>query len=367
MASIEKTKEGKYRAFVRVGSHRPTKTFSTKRDAKDWADRKEDELRDKLKAQEDGSWQEKSSRGTLRDMLIKYRDEYTKFNKGEKWEITRINAFLKQPLWLPLDKGIKEVSVEDFENFINIRRKGSKDIRGVKDGTILREMGLLSGVMENARRLKWIKENPARDAKKPSEPPARNRLYTRREIYLMLRGLGHNPRGRVSSITHSIAAMFLLAMRSGMRSGDMTNLKWEDVNPRHLVIKSDKVGARKGKGRLVPLSKKAVRIIERMRGFDTESVFAVDASTRDARFRTIRDKYFPHFRGEDGELKPEAFDFHDTRHTAATWIAKSFKSDASVTAQQAVFDMCLIFGWANPQRALDYYNPDPEDMAKRLD
>lgn len=356
MASIVKTTNG-YRVQIDTRGVRKSKSFENKRDATLWAAKEETAIR------EDANLAP-SSKHTLRKALEKYRDEVCPENAGEHWEVLRINAFLNNADWLPLDKKIGEVEPEDFENFCKARAKT------VKDNTILREVGILSAMMEAARlRWKWIKINPVHDAKKPQEGDDRERLITRSEIKKLLRGFDYHPLDqRVDSITQSIAICFLLALRTGMRSGDMTNLTWEDVHPRHLVVKVDKNGRRKRKGRDVPLSKKAVRIVEKMRGFDKTSVFAVDPRTRDARFRTIRDRVGLAIRLPDGTLDKEAtLTFHDTRHTAATWIAGRFKSNKDVTAQQAIFDMCKIFGWTDPKRALKYYNPNPEDVAARLD
>ena len=96
--------------------------------------------------------------------------------------------------------------------------------------------------------------------------------------------------------------------------------------------------------------------MEKMRGFDPISVFGLAPATLESRFRTIRTR-----QGLSG------FTFHDSRHTAATWMAGKFKSNKDISAQQAVFDMCKIFGWSDPKRALAYYNPNPEDIASRLD
>ena len=48
--------------------------------------------------------------------------------------------------------------------------------------------------------------------------------------------------------------------------------------------------------------------------------------------------------------------FHDTRHTAATWMAK--KVD--------VITLCKIFGWTDPKMAMVYYNPKASDIADLL-
>lgn len=356
MAYIRKSAKG-YRAEIEIQGIRKSKSFDSKREALQWVAKEESSIREDVKTAP-------AAKYTLRQALEKYRDEVCIENAGERWEQIRINAFLKRPDWLPLNKKMAQLMPEDFEAFCKARSKS------VKDNTILREIGILSSIMETARlRWKWLAINPVHDAKKPREGAERERLITRSEIKKMLRGFDYRPLApRVDSITQSIAVCFLLALRTGMRSGDMTGLTWDDVHPRHLVIKVDKNGRRMNRGRDVPLSKKAVRIVEKMRGFDKASVFAVDPRTRDARFRTIREQAGLDIRLPDGSIdKEQTFTFHDTRHTAATWIAGKFKSSKDITAQQAIFDMCKIFGWTDPKRALKYYNPNPEDVAARLD
>ena len=100
-----------------------------------------------------------------------------------------------------------------------------------------------------------------------------------------------------------------------------------------------------GKPRQVPLSKVARRIIERMRGFDADSVFALKSQTMDALFRRARMR-----------AKLEGFIFHDARHTAATRIAR----------QVDVLTLCRIFGWSNTSQALTYFNPTATNIAALL-
>ena len=344
MAYFRKTKTG-YTAEIQIKGVRKSKSFTTKREAQIWAASQETDINQ-------GATTPPQSRYTLRYALEKYRDEITGRNAGARWEQVRINLFLNHQDLLPLNKKIGEVTTEDFSHFRNLR------LQKVKPGTVLREFGILSAIMEVVRKeWKWIKDNPVIDVKKPPKPIARDRLITRSEIKSMLRGLDYSPTAlKITSVTQSIAVCFLLALRTGMRAGDMTGLQWKNVNPRYLTIEVDKVGRKKGLGRTVPLSKKAVRILQKMQGYDKVSVFALRPQTLDARFRTIRER-----QGLSG------FTFHDTRHTAATWMAGKFKSSKEITAQQAIFDMCKIFGWKDPKRALDYYNPDPEDVASRLD
>lgn len=354
MAYIRKTSTG-YRAEIEFKSIRKSKTFKTKGDATLWAAQQETAIHEELTIAP-------AARVTLRQLLEAYRDVDQHRNVGVRWENIRIDAFLAHPEWLPLDKKIGQVTTDDIVRFRDLRAKT------VASGTILRELGLLSGVFAYAiSERKWIKDNPVRGMKKPSEPPARERLISRAEIKKMLRGMDYHPQMRIGTITQSVAVCFLLALRTGMRASEMTQLTWDDVHPYHVNIKLDKVNRKQGKGRDVPLSKKSVRLIEKMRGFDSNSVFYLSSQTLDARFRAVREKVGLTVRDQLGEIDDErSFKFHDARHTAATWLSGKFKSNKDIAHQQAVFDLCKIFGWTDPKRAMDYYNPRIQDLAARL-
>jgi len=74
-------------------------------------------------------------------------------------------------------------------------------------------------------------------------------------------------------------------------------------------------------------------------------VFGVSANTLDTLFRRARDRA-----GLSG------FVFHDTRHTAATWMAQRLH----------ILELCKVFGWTNTKQALTYFNPKAADLAKKM-
>lgn len=106
-----------------------------------------------------------------------------------------------------------------------------------------------------------------------------------------------------------------------------------------------KTGATKESLRHVPLTPKAIRTINKMRGFDPVLVFGLRSQTLDTLFRRYRDQA-----GISGVT------FHDSRHMAATWLAQKIN----------VLDLCKAFGWSNTKQALVYYNPTASDIAKRM-
>jgi len=339
MAYFRKTPKG-YQAQIEIKGVRKSKTFPTKREAQAWAHEEEAVILTSSATAE-------GERTSLKQVLDRYSREVSPTRRGKRWEQIRLNALADPRLGLPVDLPIARIKPEHFAAFRDSR------LASVSDGTVLRELGLLSAVMATARR-EWrlISGNPVADIRKPSSPKHRDRLIKPGEIRAMLTGFGYAPQKPVKSISESIAVCFLLALRTGMRAGELCNLKWVDVHARHVHLGKTK----NGQERDVPLSKKAVALVQRMQGFDKVYVFGLTTQTLDAMFRKIRKR-----QGLEG------FTFHDSRHTAATWIAGRLKSNRSVTAQQALLDLCKIFGWTDTARALVYYNPDPGDMASRLD
>ena len=119
-------------------------------------------------------------------------------------------------------------------------------------------------------------------------------------------------------------------------------MQWRQVFEKHVHLPITK----SGRSRNVPLSSKARSLLRRMKGWDDESVFGLQAPTLDALFRKSRSRA-----GLDG------FTWHDTRHTSATMISR----------QISVLDLCKMFGWTDPKMAMTYYNPHASRIADLLD
>lgn len=325
MSSISPTKTG-FRAAVYVLGVRDTKSFRTKREAQAWASARETELRT-LAVLEPGD------KNTLGDAFDRYTREVAPAHKGEKWETVRLRLFARQ---LPVDRPVGQITAADIAAWRDMR------LKTVAASSVLREMKLLNSVFEVARKeWRWIGLNPVHDVRKPRSPEHRKRTIAWWEIKRQVRAMGYSPRKPIRTVAQATAAAFLVALRTGMRAGELTDLTWDRVHAKHCHLP-----VAKSTSRDVSLSRKAVRVIERMRGWDEELVFGLHSQTLDALFRRYRER-----------AGLEGFTFHDSRHTAATWMARKLE----------VMDLCKTFGWSNPKMAMVYYNPTAADIADRLD
>ena len=325
MASFSKTPHG-FRAEFRFRGLRQTKLFPTRREAQLWVIQREKELQDE--------YGDKFPKKTLKDALDRYAEEVSPTHKGEAWEIVRLKAFEKT---LPITMLLVDVTDQQIIEWRDTR------LAKVSPASVLREFKLLNSVFEYARKeWKWMATNPAKEVRRPKSSNHRDRLITWCETRKILRSFAWT-RGPAKSISQSVANCFLLALITGMRSGELTALKWSNVHDKYVSLETSKTNV----GRDIPLSMTARRIIAMQKGFDKDLVFGVSASTRDALFRRAK---------KDADT--DGFTFHDARHTAATRLAKSGVFD--------VLTLCKVFGWSDPKMAMVYFNPTAKDLADLL-
>jgi integrase len=265
--------------------------------------------------------------------MQRYADEVTPGKRGRRWEEIRLKIFHSDPEF-PVGN-IGELTPDHLGRWRDARA------RSVSAGTIIRELGLVSAILEHARR-EWrlIEVNPARDVRKPRAPEHRQVLITRPQIKAFLRAMGYRPSGPVRAVSQSVAVAFLLALRTGMRAGELCGLTWDRVFADYCRLPVTKTVPRD-----VPLTGKAQRLMGKMRGYDPTFVLGLKTASLDAHFRKFR-----------ARAGIEGVTFHDSRHTAATWLAQRIHA----------LDLCRAFGWSNVNQAMTYYNASASDIAQRL-
>ena len=326
MAKPSKLPSGKWRVQIEIAGVRESKVYPTKRECENWAATRTHQLREDAKTGLSGNH-------TLLAAFKKYANEVCPKNKGEQWELIRLKAFERQ---LPVNLPIQRISTDLLAQWRDRR------LMQVKPASVLRDMKLLGSVFEVARReWRWVAVNPLKDVRKPSSPEHRTRTITFSETRKLLRAMGYQKRPQ--SITQSLATCMLFALSTGMRSGEIVGLNWDNVRDGYVHLPDTKTG----KSRNVPLSKVGKKLIDRLQGFDPVSVFGLTAQTRDALFRYHRDR-----------VGIKGLTWHDLRHSAATRLGKA--------GRLSVIELCQIFGWSDPRMAMVYVNPTVHDLAGKL-
>lgn len=325
MPSIQKTAKG-YRVQVYVKGQRASDSFPTRKEAQLWAAEKTLELQNQAQGKA-------GQKKTTHDAFKRFAEEVSPTHKGERWEILRLARMRRDFPNIPL-ASVQSSHVQEWRD---------SALRRIKSSSVNRELTLMRSVFEQCRReWGWIAVNPCQGVKRPRESPPRERTIAWSEIRAMLRALGYP---RMERPRERVAWAFLLALRTGMREGEIARIASPAIFPSHIHTTQKSIGEMT---RDVPLSRRARRIVDKLQARRPEgSLLDLTASQIDSNFRLAKRRA-----GLSG------FTFHDSRHTAATWIGRSGKI--------GVLELCKMFGWSDPKMAMIYFNPTAEDIASKL-
>lgn len=346
MASYQK-RGTTWRAYVRRGTDKPiTATFDTKAAAQAWATKTEAELQ----LRKSGT----ITPHTLIEALIRYRDEVTPTKKGAGPETARINAWIQR---LPFaDRYLADLTPAMLSRWRDDRLKDTRvKVKGhdghpdqlvtISPATVARDMNLLRSVLEMARReWQWLETNPMQGIRKPAKTPDRDARIHPDTASRIVDALGFVEGEPISTQSQQVAVAFQLALETGMRRGELLGLLWSRVN---LPARYVRLAATKnGDARDVALSRRAVELLEMMRGVDAARVFTIEDGYLSKRFAAIC-----------GRLQLDDLRFHDTRHEAITRLAQRLP----------IADLARMVGHKDLRSLSIYYNATASEIARRLD
>lgn len=233
-------------------------------------------------------------------------------------------ANLKAQFGYLADRLLSQVSRADFDQFKARRLKA-----GIKPVTVNRDLDRLKAALAKAVEWGQIETNPLQGQKritrdiedrvrflsKDEESRLRGALAQRETRRREERAAGerwrqarHKPAlGEFGAYTDHLMPMALLALNTGMRRGELTQLQWRDIDlpAARLTVRAGY--AKSGKARHIPLNREALDVLRALRA-DQEGagrLFPV-ASVAKAWDRVV----------EAAGL--EDFHFHDLRHTFAS-------------------------------------------------
>ena len=326
MATYEK-RGGKIRAKVEKLGVQKSKTFSTMRDARNWAAEQEAEIL----AGKGGNLPDK----TFGQLLERYSGNLD--TERRRADIIRLNRIVR-------DDKIAAVKVKEI-SAVHAATWRDNRLKQVSAASVRREWNLLSPACKLAiKEWGWLRDNPFADVKRPTKPDARTRRPTEDEIKQIRHVSGYDE--GCDTQTARVAAAFLFAIETGMRIGEICNLRAEDVHLEEswLHVTGSAVGSRKTRGsvRDVALSVEAKRIlVEVKRDFRFTSSQVVDTlwRTKIIGKTTIVDLHF-----------------HDSRAEAVTRLSKKLD----------ILSLAKMIGHTDLRSLQVYYRPTASEVAKLL-
>lgn len=375
MANFRKRGELQWQARIRrKGYPDQVKTFNTRAEAEEWARAIEHQI-------DRGAFvsRAEAEATTLYEALGRYEREVTVHKNGEEAEKSVLRIWKGTELALRTMSAIRSA---------DIAKQRDEWLKTLKPATVLRRLQLLSHVFNIARK-EWGMEslsNPLELVRKPQPNNARTRRIAAampadvpvggEDAQDSDRNTPDDELERVIAATGSniLPAVVRLAVETAMRRGEIVSLRWEHIDLQDRVAHLPKT--KNGESRDVPLSSKAVAVLEALMPEENEDekendeaegddsrVFKIrgDAVTRAFERAVERARKAYEDDCKEAKVRPDPkylvdLRFHDLRHEATSRLAAIFP----------MHELTKITGHKDPRMLMRYYHPRAKDLAKRL-
>jgi len=325
MASITKRKNGWFAQIRRKGFEPEYRTFSTKAEAEKW-----DREREAAMDRREPVISARSLRShVLGDLIRRYLSEVTPLKRSAESERLRMGKMLTAP--------ISRLTLAELSS-VPLAAYRDARLAKVKPGTVIRELGLLSNVIEIARR-EWgvpITTNPLKMVRRPTLRNARDRRLRDGELQQIESALTEtrNP---------LLRPVVMLAIETALRRGELLKLRWHNID---LVRRTAHIPDTKtGYPRTIPLNDRALAIL---RSLDRsgDHVFPMTPMAFKLAWNRLRQ------RAGVPDLR-----LHDLRHEAISRFAEMGLTTV---------ELAVISGHRDPRMLFRYAHLRPEDLAAKL-
>jgi len=240
----------------------------------------------------------------FKDFAEEYIEKYSKPNK-RSWQtadcvyVKHFNAFFGS-------KCLHEITPQDIERYKSERLRAVKSSpkikkrRTISPSTVNREMSWLRGLFNRAIDWGRVERNPLKKVKFFKENNHRVRYLEKDEIAKLL-----------AHCDVRLRAVVTVAINTGMRKGEIQNLKWDDINFAQDIIRI--AFSKNGEMRYVQMNEAVKNVFLRIRKKSSGSYVFCGAGGAPYNFR----KSF-----ETALKKSDILDFrfHDLRHTFASHL-----------------------------------------------
>lgn len=260
-----------------------------------------------------------------------YADEYLEYAKVHHRALRRTEIILNHLKEHFSGKQLSRITVKDIVDY------KLKRLKKVKPPTVNRELSQLKHMFNRAKILKEVTENPVREVKFLQERQLAIHTLNKEEAKRL-----------IDAAKGNMKHMIIIALNSGMRRGEILNLRWNDIDfeEHYIYIKETKSGVTR-KIPMSPLVEKTLLSIERK----FEYILQNPRTKKEA-----WDIRVP-WRKACKKAKIHDLRFHDLRHTAATWMVA--QGIDLVTVKE-------ILGHANIKTTMRYAHPTPENKVKAV-
>lgn len=177
----------------------------------------------------------------------------------------------------------------------------SRRLNKVEPATVNRELSCLKHIYTKAIEWGYVKENPARKVKLLKEPVGRLRYLEMEDIHRL-----------INSCSKELRPIVLVALNTGMRKGEILNLKWENIDFKNRLMSLEKT--KTNERRIIPMNDLLFKTIKKLL---RKSEYLFPYKNNGIPLKNVRKSFASALK----KANIEDFRFHDLRHTFASQLA----------------------------------------------
>jgi len=343
---VSKKGETHYQAIVRLRGFPPqTATFRRKTDAKKWASKTENDIREgryfrtaearkhtlaelvdrylrdvlprksatvrRQQRQQLTWWKQQLGAYTLADvtpgLLAEQRDKLARTAPSQMRRGKAADNDTDKAVADDTDKAVADDTDKTVADDTDTPEQEPTDRRSA--GSVNRYLAALSHAFTVAvREWGWVDQSPVRKVDRLKEPRGRVRFLDDGERKRLLKACRNSEEPLLYPIV-------VLAISTGARQGEILNLRWQNIDFENCLVRIEET--KNDERRSVPLTGLALeqlKELSRVRRIDTDLVFPHPDGVRPVETRTPWVKAL-------AAAKITDFRFHDLRHSAASYLA----------------------------------------------
>lgn len=235
------------------------------------------------------------------DLVDEFLEKHSRVEKESYYRDKVIGESLKKHFGMTPIGEIRPYDIKEWRKWRtqHITRKGTP----IKKASVNRELAFLKTMLNLAVQWGWIDENPAEKIKLLRGEEKRLRILSRDEIDRL-----------IENAAEHLKPILITAVSTGMRKGEILNLKWEHIDFSNDFIRV--VNGKNGDARDIPISPYLKETMLQLKKGRKQGK-CVFSRLNGKRIRSIREA----FSAACSRAGITDFRFHDLRHTAASLLA----------------------------------------------
>ncbi len=266
----------------------------------------------------------------VRAPFKKFSEQYMKYSKGNKRPKSSLRDECSLNHLLPFfgAKILSEMSPFLIEKYKLARKNEEAAVR-----TINIELACLRHIFNMAIRWKKARVNPVKEVKFLKEPEEKDRILSEEEEVRVLETVRTSPKQK------HLEPIVTTALHTGMRKGEILNLKWSNVDFKNRVITVE--GTKNGEIRKIPMNEKLTLTLERAKKVAKgEFVFSEGGKP----YLDVKTGWWTALK----KAKIENFRFHDLRHTFGSRLGMAGVDIRTIQKLMGHEDITMTMRYSHP-------------------